>query len=90
MDYLTRENSLKMKFDLINMPLNLGANKKGVEQGGKTIAAKIKRSNCFAVHELRYIDTIQCLSFVDVHSSDPLFKNKEQILAVDTQFRCGM
>lgn len=75
-----------MIIDLIDMPLNLGANKRGVESGYSTLKERLKLQDIFHAHTLNYVEEISIPSFEEISADDDmLMKNKQAIFAADTR-----
>lgn len=72
-----------MKIDIINMPLNLGCNRLGVELGGKTIR-EYGFDKIFQTHHISDKGDIQCKSISDISLSEGKMKNLSDILLADT------
>lgn len=65
------------------MPLNLGCNKLGVEQGGKSIR-DYGLSRIFTLHEVSRSVSIPCKSIADIVTYNVNMKNVDDILESDT------
>lgn len=73
-----------MRINFIDVPLNLGCNRLGVEQGGKYIC-DYGLKKVFTKHEIIGPVNISCRSITESMSSDGLMKNIDSILESDTQ-----
>lgn len=71
-----------MNIQFIDMPLNLGCNKLGVEQGGKSIR-DYGLSRIFTLHEVSRSVSIPCKSIADIVTYNINMKNVDDILESD-------
>lgn len=73
-----------MTINFIDMPLNLGCNRQGVEQGGRYIC-NYGLKNIFTRHDIIGPASILCTSIADTKPSESRMKNIERILDSDTE-----
>lgn len=74
-----------MNINFINMPINLGCNRLGVEQGGDFIR-KYSPENIFTRHRMIDMGNIPCksASIPEIDATDGRMKNIDEILKSDT------
>lgn len=74
-----------MYLDIIEMPLNLGANKLGVEQAFQSLDDNFHIPQLMHSHQCTLIRNIQCSSFDQVQSKDEKMRNIQEIISCNTQ-----
>ena len=72
-----------MIINFINMPMNLGCNRLGVEKGGSAIRS-YGLNNIFSEDRVVDSDDILCRSISELAASDSRMKNIDEILKSDT------